>query len=167
METLRQELFPDFVDSAHVVRVLVRLVMATILGGLVGIERETEHKAAGWRTQMLVALGSALFVLVPLEMRISDITRVVQGITAGIGFLGAGTIFKLTDRMEVKGLTSAASIWITAAIGMAVGAGMMGPAVVAVVLSLIILFCLHTVERWVRPWRKNRSSANGSGQGQP
>jgi putative Mg2+ transporter-C (MgtC) family protein len=152
MDTLRQEFFPDFVDAAQVIRVLVRLTAATILGGIVGFEREAEHKSAGMRTHMLVALGAALFTLVPIERRMesADISRVMQGIAAGIGFLGAGMIFKQTEQKQVHGLTTAANIWATAAIGIAVGAGMMGLALVAVGLALFILFFLHRAEHWLK-----------------
>src|SRR5689334_2394549 len=114
------DLFVGLGDIHHVGRVVLRLVVACILGGVIGFEREYEHKRAGMRTHILVALGSALFTLVTAELGL-DSSRVLQGIAAGIGFLGAGTIFKLTEHMEVKGLTTAACIWVTAALGAAVG----------------------------------------------
>jgi putative Mg2+ transporter-C (MgtC) family protein len=149
---LFNDVFLDLNDPSHLSRVVIRLLTASVLGGLIGIERQFEHKSAGMRTHMLVSLGAALFTLIPLEAgaQIGDVSRVIQGLAAGIGFLGAGVIFKLTDQAEVKGLTTAASIWVTAAIGLAVGAGFVWPAVVAVVLSLSILFLLHRCERWLR-----------------
>jgi putative Mg2+ transporter-C (MgtC) family protein len=81
-------------------------------------------------------------------MDINNVSRVIQGIAAGIGFLGAGTILKLSDVHEIKGLTTAASIWMTAAIGVAIGAGRIGLALLSVVLGLIILYVLHQVEHW-------------------
>jgi putative Mg2+ transporter-C (MgtC) family protein len=155
---LADEVFSDLGEHGHFVRVIIRLTVAMILGGLIGIERQYEHKSAGIRTHMLVALGAALFTLVPLEAKMnpSDVSRVIQGIAAGIGFLGAGTIFKLTDQAEVKGLTSAACIWITAAVGTAVGAGFVWPAIVTVLLSWVILYLLHYVEHWL----KHRQDAN-------
>ena len=86
--------FSDIPDAAQATRVTVRLLLAALLGGAVGFEREHRGKAAGMRTHMLVALGSCLFTVVPLEKG-ADITRVIQGIAAGIGFLGAGTILLL------------------------------------------------------------------------
>ncbi len=151
METMWQELLAGADDSAKLLRLCIRLIVASVLGGLVGVERQHEGKAAGARTHMLVALGSALFTLVALETgkESSDLSRVIQGIAVGIGFLGAGTILKLSDLHEIKGLTTAASIWMTAAIGVAVGAGRIGLALVSVALSLLILYVLHRVERWL------------------
>jgi putative Mg2+ transporter-C (MgtC) family protein len=108
-------------SAAEITEVALRLLTAALLGGLLGAEREAVGKAAGLRTHMLVALGSALFVIAPREFGLAegDLGRIVQGIAAGIGFLGAGTILKLTERQEIKGLTTAANIWLTAAIGIA------------------------------------------------
>src|SRR5207253_6491259 len=103
----------------------------------------------GMRTHMLVALGAAIFTLIPLEDGIKDLTRVIQGIAAGIGFLGAGTIIKLSDSTEIRGLNSAATIWLTAAIGMAVGAGWIWPSSVAVVMTWLILEYVHKLEPWL------------------
>src|SRR6187399_1061707 len=111
--------------ASELTRVLVRIATAIALGALLGEERQRAGKAAGLRTHMLVALGSALFVLFPLEagMPPTDISRVIQGVATGIGFIGAGTVLKRTNPEEVHGLTTAASIWLTAAIGLASGAG--------------------------------------------
>jgi putative Mg2+ transporter-C (MgtC) family protein len=154
---LGRELMHGFPDTAHLIRVLVRLGFALLLGGIVGYERQKEGKAAGVRTHMMVALGAAIFVLVPLEagMQTSDLSRIIQGIAAGIGFLGAGVIVKLSDSGEVKGLTSAASIWVTAAVGVAAGSGWIWPAVIGVTLEWIILSLVHNVERWVRHRHKD------------
>ena len=96
---------------------LVRLVAAALLGGVIGAEREAGGKAAGLRTHMLVSLGAALFVIAPQQAGLggASLVSIVQGVAAGIGFIGAGTILKLTEREEIKGLTTAASIWLTAA----------------------------------------------------
>lgn len=150
LELIRQELIGDFGDTATMVRVVVRLTIAVILGGVVGFERQYEHKSAGVRTHMLVALGSALFTLVSLELLTSDVGRVMQGVATGIGFLGAGVIFKSTDNMEVKGLTTAASVWVTAAAGLATGAGRFWAAGICVAMAWIILYLLHRVERWLK-----------------
>lgn len=117
--------FSDVPDLERITRISVRLLMAAVLGGVLGFEREQKGKSAGMRTHMLVALGAALFVLVPQQAGVTDadLTRVLQGLVAGIGFLGAGTIIKGNADEEVKGLTTAAGIWLTAAVGMASGMG--------------------------------------------
>jgi putative Mg2+ transporter-C (MgtC) family protein len=93
-------------------------------------------------------MGAALFAIAPLEsgMTISDASRVFQGIATGIGFIGAGTILKLTDQQEIKGLTTAAGLWLTAAVGMAVGSGLVWIPVVATLLAFIILSVLAPAE---------------------
>ncbi len=132
--------FSDLPDAAQVTRILLRLTLAALLGGLLGIEREQKGKAAGVRTHMLVAMGAALFVLLSQQagMPPSDLSRVIQGVTAGIGFLGAGTILKGGDEEKVKGLTTAAGIWLTAAIGVAAGMGRESTAVLSTLLALAI-----------------------------
>jgi putative Mg2+ transporter-C (MgtC) family protein len=154
MLTFWEEIFawPEEGFWIHTGRVLIRLTVATLLGAVVGLERHREGKYAGLRTHMLVALGSALFVLIPQEasMTTADLSRVIQGVAAGIGFLGAGTILKLEGEHRIEGLTSAASVWVTAAIGMSVGAGWIWPAVVAVVWAWIILSIIHQVEQYLR-----------------
>lgn len=138
-ETIISE-FSDLPDAAQVTRILLRLTLAALLGGLLGIEREQKGKAAGVRTHMLVAMGSALFVLLSQQagMPPSDLSRVIQGVIAGIGFLGAGTILKGDDLGKVKGLTTAAGIWLTAAIGVAAGMGRESTAVLSTMLALVI-----------------------------
>jgi putative Mg2+ transporter-C (MgtC) family protein len=133
----------------EVLRVAARLFIAAALAGLIGAERELTGKAAGLRTHMLVAMGAAVFVLVPVELGLSegDVGRVVQGIAAGIGFIGAGTILKLTDQREVKGLTTAATVWLTAAVGVAAGAGLAWLALLAVALGWIVLRLFGDLER--------------------
>src|SRR3954467_6136360 len=107
--------FSDLPDVEGLTRVCVRVLMAVLLGGFIGYDREKNDSAAGLRTHMLVALGAALFVLVPMQsgMEVADVGRVLQGIVAGIGFLGAGAIIKMNEREQIKGLTTAASIWAT------------------------------------------------------
>jgi putative Mg2+ transporter-C (MgtC) family protein len=137
--TLASE-FSDVVDLESFVRVVLRLLIAALLGGLLGFQREQHGKEAGVRTHMLVALGSALFVLVPLQAGSGpeDISRVIQGVVAGVGFLCAGTILKVSED-QVRGLTTAAGIWLTAAIGIAVGLGRETTAVLSTFLALGIL----------------------------
>jgi len=145
---LREE-FSDLTDVGQAVRITVRLVLAASLGGLLGFEREYRGKSAGMRTHMLVALGAALFVLTPQQAGVSnaELTRVLQGLIAGIGFLGAGTIIKRSGEDDVKGLTTAAGIWLTAAIGVAAGLGRETTAALSTVLALVILATLPHVAR--------------------
>jgi putative Mg2+ transporter-C (MgtC) family protein len=138
--TLASE-FSDLPDLAQTTRVVLRLLMAALLGGLLGWEREHKGQAAGVRTHMLVAMGAALFVLVSQQtgMGSDDMSRVIQGITAGVGFLCAGTILKGDKLGDVKGLTTAAGLWLTAAMGVAAGLGRELTALLATLLALAIL----------------------------
>ena len=133
--------FSDVDDLAQATRIVIRLGLAALLGGLLGLEREYKGKAAGVRTHMLVAMGSALFMMVPQQAGIenTDLSRVIQGLVAGIGFLCAGTILKSDDADRVRGLTTAAGMWMTAAIGMAAGMGREVTAIISTVLALIVL----------------------------
>ena len=146
------ELF-DLPSGSSLARVTVQLMVAALLGGLLGFERQRKGKAAGLRTHMLVALGTALFTIAPREagMSIADLSRVFQGIAAGIGFIGAGTILKRTEPEEIKGLTTAASIWLTAAIGTAVGAGRLWLPILGAFFAWVILSVLGYVETWLEP----------------
>lgn len=133
--------FSDLRQVEHLTRATLRLFLATFLGGLLGYEREVMGKAAGIRTHMLVSLGAAIFVMA-LEQEGADhdaMSRVIQGIAAGIGFLCAGTILKGQSISDVKGLTTAAGLWASAAIGVAVGLGREATAVLATVLVLMVL----------------------------
>ena len=133
--------FSDLTDLEQATRVSLRLLLAALLGGLLGFERESHGKAAGIRTHMLVCSGAALFVLGSELVGGGDdaMSRVVQGIVAGIGFLGAGTIIKGERMHDVKGLTTAAGVWMTAAVGVCVGLGLEATAVLATLLMLFIL----------------------------
>ena len=136
--------------------VTVRLIVAATLGGVLGVERELVGKAAGLRTHMLVALGAAMFVLLPLQvgMASADVSRIIQGVATGIGFIGAGTILKLRDREEIIGLTTAANLWLTAAIGIAVGAGHLWLPVIGVLCAWIVLTLLSKVEQRIEAKRR-------------
>jgi putative Mg2+ transporter-C (MgtC) family protein len=146
MATIAAE-FSDLPDAAQLTRTLLRLGLAALLGGVLGYERETQGKAAGVRTHMLVAMGAALFVLVPQlgGMPIGDVSRVIQGIVTGVGFLGAGAIIKRGSEQNVQGLTTAAGVWMTAAIGVACGLGREATALLSTLLALAIL---NLVPRW-------------------
>jgi putative Mg2+ transporter-C (MgtC) family protein len=139
-QTLGAE-FSDLSTTHHATQVVVRLFLAATLGGVLGYERERHGKAAGMRTHMLVAIGAMIFVLVPQQagMSTADVSRILQGIAAGIGFLGAGTILKADDESHLHGLTTAAGVWLTAAIGMAVGMGRDVTAILATVFAVTIL----------------------------
>lgn len=147
-QTLQAE-FADIGDARQLTQVTVRLLIAAILGGILGFEREHKGKAAGVRTHMLVALGAALFVLVPQMSgnQADAMSRVVQGVIAGIGFLGAGTILKGKEDEEghVKGLTTAAGLWMTAAIGVAAGMGRESTAVLSTLLALAVFSVMPRV----------------------
>jgi putative Mg2+ transporter-C (MgtC) family protein len=138
------------------VRVSVRLLVAAALGALLGWEREHAGKAAGLRTHMLVALGGALFVLVPLQagMNSADLSRVVQGVVAGVGFLCAGTILKTAGEDQVRGLTTAAGLWMTAAIGVAAGMGREMTALLSALLAFAVLALEGPITRMIGK-RKN------------
>ena len=139
--------FADVPGIAEVTQIVVRLLLAALLGGLVGFQRERRGKAAGLRTHMLVALGAAFFVLIPAQagMPLADLSRVLQGIITGVGFLGAGTILKRQASEEIEGLTTAAGLWLTAAVGSAAGMGRETSAVLGTVLALIVLSLLPRI----------------------
>jgi putative Mg2+ transporter-C (MgtC) family protein len=144
------EEFSDLPDAGEATRVALRLLLAAMLGGILGFEREHKGKAAGVRTHMLVAMGAAVFVMVPSHLGAEEdaLSRVVQGIVAGIGFLCAGTILKGDDLSQVKGLTTAAGLWLTAAIGIAAGMGREATAVLTTFLALVILFLVPGIVSW-------------------
>jgi putative Mg2+ transporter-C (MgtC) family protein len=139
--------FSDLPSSEFIVRLALRLSMAALLGGALGFERKRAGKSAGLRTHMLVSLGSALFVVVPQQAGVStaDLSRVIQGVISGMGFLGAGAILKRSDDAEVKGLTTAAGLWLTCAIGIAVGLGREASAALGTLLALLILTAVGRV----------------------
>ena len=116
---------------------VIRLVFAVLAGGVIGLEREVVHKPAGMRTHMLVSLGSAMFALITFETLPNEVARIIAGVATGVGFLGAGTIFR--TKSEVQGLTTAASVWTVAALGLAIGLGYYFIMAVAVVLIPVIL----------------------------
>ena len=139
----------DVPDIATITRITLRLTLAALLGGMLGYERELKERNAGVRTHMLVAVGAALFVIGPLQsgMEIADLSRVLQGIVQGIGFLGAGAIIVRTAERKIQGLTTAASIWATAGIGIAAGLGLEAMALLSTIIVLIILAVIPQVTR--------------------
>ena len=145
--------FSDLGDPSQFTHVVVRLLLAVLLGAAIGYERERHRRAAGLRTHMLIALGVALAVVAAEQssMPIADTSRVLQGILAGIGFLGAGAILKQGEpEHHVRGLTTAASVWATAAIAIAAGLGRATTAIFATIIALIILSLLGRFERRMR-----------------
>jgi len=116
-----------------------KFVLALLLGGLVGLERERSHKPAGLRTHMLVTVGAALMTIFALLNFPSEAARIIAGIVTGIGFLGAGTIIAQGDK-GIHGLTTAATLWVSAGVGIAIGAGRYTLGFVATVITIIILF---------------------------
>lgn len=146
--------FSDIPDATQITRITLRLLVAALLGGLLGYERERNGKNAGVRTHMLVAIGAALFILVPQQAGAAteDLTRVLQGLIAGVGFLGAGAIIQGAKDVETRGLTTAAGLWVTAAIGISAGMGRESTAVLSTLLALFVL----SVVRSFRPKKQNK-----------
>lgn len=147
-QALQQDL-SDFADAGRITHVVLRLLAAVILGGVLGYQRESVGKAAGMRTYMLVAAGSAFIVMVPQleDMASADMSRVIQGLVTGIGFLGGGAILKLATEKNIIGLTTAAGIWMAAAIGVAVGLGRLGTAALATATAFAIFTVIYHWEQ--------------------
>lgn len=153
MDAVWQEFAIASPDWPQLVRMTLRLTVALLLTGIVGYERERKQRPAGLRTHMLVALGAVLFTLVPVEAGASPdvLARLVQGIAAGVGFLGAGAILKRDNPKDIHGLTTAASIWMAAAIGFACGSGRIGLAILGTAMTYIVLEVLGRWEDRVAP----------------
>jgi len=128
----------------EITTIITRLAISIIIGGVIGIERELEHKPAGLRTIILVCLGSTIFMLIGLELG-TETGRIAAGVVTGVGFLGAGAIIRA--RGEVYGLTTAATIWLASGLGLAIGAGYHLLAIIASVFVLVVLRILGIVER--------------------
>ncbi len=158
--------FADVPSFEQILVIIVRLLIAAAVGGLLGWQREWSGKPAGLRTHMLVSLGAALFLLIPQQagMSLAGLSRVIQGLVAGVGFLGAGAIIKMSGKERVKGLTTAADIWLTAALGMAAGLGRETSAILGAILAFAILTALVPLERWIGG-RKGPSRAGGGRRG--
>jgi putative Mg2+ transporter-C (MgtC) family protein len=140
---------PTFAEATLTPQTIaLRLGLAAVFAMVLGLEREKPHRAAGLRTHVLVGLGAALFVVAAQSAGVNAdaSSRVIQGVIQGIGFLGAGTIFLLSDRVEVRGLTTAASVWVTAGIGVAAGLGNFWVAGIGTILAWLALRPLKIVE---------------------
>src|SRR5271166_2626385 len=148
---LWQELVDDFPGNVEIARLTVRLLFAVVLGGVLGFQRAEAGKAAGMRTYMLVTLGAALVVLLPelVGMSSADLSRIIQGIVTGIGFIGGGVILKMSEEHRIVGVTTAASLWLTATVGIAAGTGRLSLAVVGTILAFAILTILGPLEHWL------------------
>lgn len=129
------------------ITIIIRVAVSIGIGGLIGLERELEHKPAGLRTIILVCLGSTIFMLIGYELGFmgSELSRIVAGVVTGIGFLGAGAIIRA--RGEVYGLTTAATIWLASGLGLAIGAGYYMLAIIACISVLVVLRLLGIVEK--------------------
>ena len=132
-----------------------RLGLAVLVGSVLGINRDLRRKPAGLRTHSLVSLGAAVVTLIAFESTGRDpgaLSRVIQGLVTGIGFLGAGVIIHHDAEHRVEGLTTAASVWITAIFGIACGAGQGGVVLVGMILALGVLICGGPIEKTVARW---------------
>lgn len=158
LDHVLNELSRGFASLEELGVVVVRVTLAAIVGGIVGFERSWTGKQAGLRTHMLVCIGSTIFVMVvALEGNSEEaLSRVIQGTAAGIGFVGAGAILKLSDRGKVKGITTAANIWLTAALGTAIGAGEFWLSTVGVIAAWIVLTVVDNFEHWMTRKRPNK-----------
>ena len=123
----------------QLVEQILKLLVTVVLGGLVGYQREKSHKPAGLRTHMLVCMGSCLVSIISIEYFVTDTARIIAGLVTGIGFIGAGSIIAEGNR-GAHGLTTAASLWVMSAIGIAVGIGWYAISVTATILITCILF---------------------------
>jgi putative Mg2+ transporter-C (MgtC) family protein len=143
---------------------IIRIVIAAIMGGAIGLEREYRAKEAGFRTHFLVGMGSALFMILSaygfddiltsgLTVRL-DPSRIAAQVVSGMGFIGAGTIIFQKQRHIIKGLTTAAGLWVTSAIGMTIGAGMY---LLAIVATVLVLICMETA-RFIHPHQEDNDT---------
>jgi putative Mg2+ transporter-C (MgtC) family protein len=161
----RRVLTPAAMDAISIPtdewRLAGRLALAAVLGGILGLNREIALKPAGMRTHALVSLGAALATVTGLALALppgddpSATGRIIQGIVAGVGFIGSGVILHRRDNNTVEGLTTAASIWVIAATGVAVGAGLWRASVIVVVISLLLLVVGSPIDRLVHRLSRN------------
>jgi putative Mg2+ transporter-C (MgtC) family protein len=148
--------------------ILKRIGLSALLGAALGVEREWNQKSAGLRTNVLIAMGSTLFTVMSIDLSVSsggDPTRIAAQIVTGIGFLGAGAIMRTGG--SVRGLTTAAMIWVNAAVGVAVGGGEYHLALLATAVTLVVLLTLNPVERLIDRIRPARASSNAATDDEP
>ncbi len=147
MELNAHNLGFDIPSAVEVLRLLIQLTLAVIVGGVLGYEREMAGKAAGVRTHILVCLGSALFVIAVKQSDVGPDSagRVIQGIAAGVGFIGGGAILKISDQETILGLTTASSIWLTAALGVTIALDNLWVPIIGVIFGVLVLSALN---RW-------------------
>jgi putative Mg2+ transporter-C (MgtC) family protein len=133
---------------------LVKILLAIVVGGAIGFEREYRDKAAGFRTLIFICLGSTVFTMMSTHLGAgdNDASRIASNIVTGIGFLGAGAIIQ--DRGRVMGMTTAATIWLVAGLGMAIGAGRYALVLAVTAITLVVLFLFPPIERWIDALRK-------------
>ena len=157
MNIFWEELTAGIPETRQLVQVIIRLFAAVTLGAIIGLQRERVGKPAGFRTHILVMLGTTVFTLSGsiYGMTTEGISRVLQGIITGIGFIGAGSILKQRDELKIRGLTTAAGIWMTTAVGAAVGLGFLGLAIIATGLLLLILKLSDPLENDSKKYGKN------------
>jgi putative Mg2+ transporter-C (MgtC) family protein len=145
---------------------MLSIVLAIVLGGAIGLEREVSGKAAGLRTNVLICLGAAVFTIISKQMAADhngSATRIAAQIVTGVGFLGAGAIIQ--DRGGIHGLTTAATIWLVASIGMACGAGFHLLAVISAITAIVVLIGLAKLAKALEPYRaKNKLQSTGDEQ---
>ena len=152
-------------DIQQLTRIMVRLGSALIVGTAVGLQRELTHKPAGLRTHILVALGTALFVVGASEagMDSAALSRIMQGLATGIGFLGAGAILKLANEREIHGLTTAAGVWTTAAASAVAGIGQIAVALIGTAIGLLVLGVFRRIEKALGHSSKDSEAHSNAG----
>ena len=141
--------------------IAIRVASALVAGAIIGIDRELKRRPAGMRTHSLVAIGAAVVVIATVGHSTGDadaVSRAIQGIITGIGFLGAGVIIKYEEEQRVEGLTTAASIWVAAALGMACGAGLVELALIALAATMIVLIGGARIEKMLVADQGDRDS---------
>lgn len=144
--------FLEYIEELNTVSIVVRLLMSVIFGGFIGMERGQRRQAAGFRTHILVCLGSTLAMVTNIfivhEYSLGgDPTRIAAQVISGIGFLGVGTII-VTGNKQIKGLTTAAGLWASACMGIAIGAGFYLAAIIAFLIIVVVMTLLNNVDRW-------------------
>ncbi len=144
--------FFEYITELNSLSIVIRLLLAVVCGGVIGIERGKRRQAAGFRTHILVCMGSALVMITNIYIISKyspggDPTRIAAQVVSGIGFLGVGTII-VTGNKQIKGLTTAAGLWASACMGLSIGAGYYLPSIIACVIIVIVMTVLNNVDRW-------------------